>query len=123
MNNQPNMKNEGEQVGLALNEFQEQCKRTIPKERSIAYNLMNFALLLGSEAGEVIGPIEKHLFQGHELDDENILEELGDVLRCVAQLCTLLGITLEEVATYDLYKFGKRYKDGFTSKESINRGK
>ena len=76
---------------------------------------------LNGESGEVIDIVKKHMFQGHELDKEKIKKELGDVMWYVAEVCEALDLNLDEVMEGNIEKLRKRFKDGFTVNESINR--
>lgn len=71
---------------------------------------------LVNEAGEVAGKVKK-LFRdkGGEISDEDreaLKAELGDVLWYLTQICTNLGLTLEEVAEANLDKLFDRLERG-----------
>lgn len=109
---------------MKLNEYQKLSKRTLPsreglQERKMA--LANYGLGLTGEAGECGDHIKKYAFHGHELNVEEIKNELGDVLHYLAGLATMCGVSLEEVANANITKLQKRYPKGFDSKASIDR--
>ena len=83
--------------------------------------LVNGVMGLNGESGEVIDIVKKHMFQGHELDKDKIKKELGDVMWYVAEVCEALDLSLDEVMEGNIEKLAKRFKDGFTVNESINR--
>lgn len=71
---------------------------------------------LANEAGEVAGKIKK-IFRDKggvigEAERAALKDELGDVLWYLAQLCTELGLTLEEVAAANLEKLALRQQRG-----------
>ena len=83
----------------------------------------NGALGLCGEAGEVIDLLKKHLFQGHDLDKERMIGEVGDCLWYIAELATGLGVSLDEIARRNIEKLKGRYPDGFDSERSVHREK
>lgn len=95
-------------------------------ERTRNFNeteLPNYALGLVCEAGEFGDMVKKHLYQGHTLDLDKCKEELGDVLWYLANICNVLNIDLAEVAKGNVEKLKKRYPNGFSKSDSINRDK
>lgn len=80
-----------------------------------------FTLALAGEAGEVVERVKKGIFHQHGLDVAGIKEELGDVMWCVAALCTRLGLDLEDVMAENIKKQRERYPDGYSSEASKNR--
>lgn len=104
--------------------FQSKIERTanipnIPENRE--KRLLNGALGLCGEAGEVAEIIKKTYFQGHKLSKEDIKEELGDVLWYFAFIMNTLGLNFSEVMEANVQKLNKRYPKKFTSEKSINR--
>ncbi|WJP97081.1 nucleoside triphosphate pyrophosphohydrolase family protein [Macrococcus bovicus] len=106
---------------MDLNEYQELAGRTHNKGISQPEALANYALGLTGEAGEVADQIKKHVFHGHELDQEELKKELGDVLWYIANLAAVNSIELSEVAEMNINKLKKRYPEGFNQADSINR--
>lgn len=110
---------------MKLNEYQELSKRTMPKaDKNNEYDKdthANYAMGLSGEAGEVTDLIKKQLFHGHITTYRDIKKELGDVFHYLSGLATIYGLTLEEVAQGNIDKLAKRYPNGFTKEDSINR--
>lgn len=104
---------------MKLNDYQNISKRTMPAadEKGIA----GYTLGLVCEAGEVGDIIKKEIFHGHSRNTEKIKDELGDVLHYLSGVATMYGLSLEEVATYNIDKLMKRYPAGFNPNDSINR--
>ena len=105
---------------ITANEYQKLALRTA-SEMSLDNLLVNGALGLGGESGEVLDSIKKHKFQGHELDKEHIKEELGDVMWYIAAIATSLDIKLTDIMQGNIDKLKKRYPNGFESERSKNR--
>ena len=112
---------EGEVRVFTLNEYQQLAGRTAKKDMEFQMALMEAALGCTGEAGEIADEVKKVVFHGHELNKEKLLKEAGDKLWYIARLCTVLGVTLEEVATMNIDKLMKRYKDGFSQEASVAR--
>lgn len=108
---------------LTMQEYQKLAMRTDdPKKYNSAINrLLNGVMGLNGEAGEVIDLVKKALFQGHELKKEDMIQELGDVLWYIALCCETIDVSMEEVANANIVKLVKRYPDGFSNKDSIER--
>ena len=83
--------------------------------------LLNGALGLTGEAGEVADMVKKHIFHGHDLTTEELVKELGDVCWYLALMCNAIGVNLEDVMALNIEKLKKRYPDGFSETASINR--
>ena len=108
---------------LSFNNYQKEAFKLISEEGKKDL-LTNGVLGLAGESGECCDIIKKYKYQGHELNKENLIEELGDVLWYIAETCSGLNITLEEVANRNLDKLHKRYHGStFHKEDSINRKK
>jgi len=111
--------------GITLNDYQRAAMRTasgmIYGEGKTNSMLMNAALGLSGESGEVADIIKKHTFQGHDLDKDHVAEELGDVLWYVAIGAEALGLTLGEIGQRNIEKLKARYPEGFDKSRSIHR--
>ncbi len=83
--------------------------------------ILNFALGIAGEAGEIVDIVKKLIFHNHPADKEKMRDELGDQLWYVTRMASRYGLTLEEVAKANIDKLKKRYPDGFSQEKSINR--
>lgn len=84
--------------------------------------LLNGVMGLCGESGEVIDMVKKHVYQGHNLDRVDMIDELGDVLWYIHLILDVLGCDLEDIQEYNINKLSKRYPKGFFRKEdSVNR--
>ena len=122
--------NDGEcsyRVGTKIDEFfhrkirQSLLRSDVAEELYNPGELLNGALGLTGEAGEVADMIKKHIFHGHDLHTEDLVKELGDVCWYLALLCNAIGIQLEDVMIENIEKLKRRYPEGFSSEASINR--
>jgi len=83
--------------------------------------LLNGVMGLCGEAGECIDILKKHTFQGHELDRDKLVDEMGDCLWYLATLAQGLDVALSDVARHNVEKLQKRYPEGFETARSVNR--
>ena len=75
------------------------------------------------ESGEAIDIVKKWLMQGHELDKEHLIKELGDVAWYLAEAATALDVPLETVFQENLDKLHRRFPNGFDTQASVHRKK
>lgn len=107
---------------MEINEYQKLAMRTLNPEINKKELILNASMGLCGESGEVIDLVKKHLFQGHDLDDEKLIKELGDVAWYLAEAATALNVNLSEILEKNIKKLENRFPDGFNSNRSINRG-
>lgn len=106
---------------LTAAEYQEAAMRTSNDKLTVRDHVLNGALGLFGEGGEVADLIKKAYMQGHPLDKAHIAEELGDVCWYVAELATALGYSMEEIMRGNIDKLRRRYPEGFEVERSIGR--
>ena len=106
---------------MTINEYQELAMMTLNPELNKKDVLINGVMGLCGESGEVIDIVKKHLAQGHELDKEKIIKELGDVAWYMAEIATVLDVELEDVLVQNIEKLKKRYPEGFSTEKSVHR--
>ena len=106
---------------LTADEYQRLAMRTKPVYYGDNDQLINAALGLCGEAGEFADLLKKYLYQGHVLDDECLIKELGDVLWYISLAADEMGVTLSEVMEKNIDKLRKRYPEGFDAERSRNR--
>lgn len=106
---------------MNMNEYQQLAQRTAQITTNKRDKIINGCMGLNGESGECIDLLKKHLFQGHPLDRDKLIDECSDVLWYVAELATGLDISLEKVAEHNIEKLRNRYPDGFDPERSIHR--
>lgn len=72
-------------------------KGSLTKYPKILHAIMG----MNGEAGECVDILKKHMFQGHELDEEHLLNELGDVCWYTMLFIVELGIDPKFIFEYD----------------------
>ena len=104
---------------MTPNEYQTLAMRTcnLPLSTDMLYHGV---FGLASEAGEVAGIIQK-VYQGHEFDKDHMKKELGDCLWMIAEICTALDFSLEDVMQSNIDKLKERYPYGFSAERSLHR--
>lgn len=106
---------------LSFNEYQRHAYNLI-SEAGKKDMITNGVLGLAGEVGECCDIVKKYKYQGHELDREHLKDELGDVLWYIAETASGLGITLEEVAQFNLDKLRSRYHgETWSRDDDVNR--
>ena len=103
------------------NDYQTAALRTASPGQRLYDRVINGALGLSGECGEVADHIKKFMYQGHELDRDHLVEELGDVLWYVSLTLNGLGCDMETCMNRNIQKLMKRYPDGFSAERSIHR--
>lgn len=84
-----------------------------------AMQLDNAARGLADDCGEVCGCVKKYIEYGQPLDAVNLLEEVGDVLWRLAQICDAAGLTLERAMEANVSKLALRYPDKYTDERAL----
>lgn len=104
------------------NEFQKAALRTASGMNYEHHGmLMNGALGLCGESGEVADIVKKAAFQGHDLDVAHVAEELSDVAWYLAVAAHAIGYDLDTIFEINVEKLKARYPDGFDADRSIHR--
>lgn len=97
---------------MNFEEYQTVAARTLNARLNDSEKLLDAAAGIAEEAGEVLAHVRKHLYQGRELNREQLAEELGDVLWCVAAVATISGIELTVIARRNHEKLLLRHPPG-----------
>jgi NTP pyrophosphatase (non-canonical NTP hydrolase) len=101
---------------MEFNDYQIECKKTdlgnIGGRQELNPEWLYYVLGMAGEMGEFQEKIKK-LFRDNDgkIDNHIRIEltyEMGDVLWYMARLCTKLGITMEEVAAFNIIKLSNR---------------
>lgn len=84
--------------------------------------VINAAMGLSGEVGEVVDILKKHLYHKHPLDEDHLKEEVGDVLFYLTWLSVLVcGFDRAEIMLRNAAKLLHRYPNGFEADRSIHR--
>lgn len=107
---------------MRFDEYQVLARRTQNHEISTTERLNHALHGLASEVGEIHGLYQK-IYQGHELDESEVVKEMGDVLWFLSELSDCMCIHLGTVASANIEKLLERYPEGegFSAERSINR--
>ena len=107
---------------MKINEYQNEAMRTASGMNYENHGmLINAALGLCGESGEVADIVKKATFQGHELDVKHVAKELGDVAWYLAVGARAIGYDLETIMQMNVDKLRARYPDGFDAYRSQHR--
>ena len=106
---------------MQVNEYQKAAMATLNPALDKKDALINSIMGLCGESGEAIDIVKKWLMQGHELDREHLVRELGDVAWYLAEAATALDVPLEAVFRGNLDKLRRRFPNGFDTGASVNR--
>lgn len=104
-----------------MDNYQELAMVTKNNKLSLSEQILNAALGLTGEAGEVADMVKKWKFQGHQFDSKDIAKELGDICWYIALMSDSIGLSFNEILEMNIEKLKKRYPEGFSAERSINR--
>ena len=110
-----------EEAIVRVNEYQKLAMTTLNPDLSKKDVLINSVMGLCGESGEAIDIVKRWMAQGHELDKEHLVKELGDIAWYLAEAATALDVPLEDILQANIDKLKKRYPEGFDSKRSMVR--
>ncbi len=109
---------------MNFSDYQTQSRKTALYP-SIGHGVIYPTLGLTNEAGEVAGKVKK-IFRDKggvigAAEREALKGELGDVLWYLAQVCTELDLSLDEVAEHNIEKLSSRLERGKIGGDGDNR--
>ena len=106
---------------MDANEYSTLALRTAA-QRSTKDLMVEAAMGIGGEGGEVVDIVKKVFFYGKELDRQHLIEELSDLAWYTNLMIHTLGTTWGEVFETNIRKLEARYPDlRFNEDHAINR--
>ena len=102
-------------------EYSKLARRLIDRSLPAEQQMLNAALGLAGESGEIADLVKKYHFHGHTNEVDKIVLELGDLLWYVQQMCYALNVTMHDVMIRNIDKLERRYPNGFNYTDSLNR--
>lgn len=83
--------------------------------------VLNAALGLSGEVGELNDIIKKWIFHEKQLDIDHAKKEAGDICWYLAMLCESFGWNLDEIMQINIDKLKARYPEGFDTYKANHR--
>ena len=105
---------------MQVGTYQELAERTINKNLTTDEQINHALFGMSGEVGEILSIYQKQ-YQGHEIDEEELKKEVGDLIWFVAEYCTVMGWEMDEILYKNINKLKRRYPDGFEAERSVNR--
>ena len=105
---------------MTLNDYQLAAARTMNPALGFEETSRHALHGMCAEVGEIHGLYQK-FYQGHEMDAEHVMKEVGDLLWFVAEFCTAYGWKMDDVAQKNVDKLKARYPEGFDADHSLHR--
>ena len=105
---------------MTFEEYQALARRTQNRELNGHQRQQHALHGLASEVGEIHAHYQK-IYQGHALNLDGVVGELGDLLWFCAEMCDTLGVSMESVACSNIEKLKRRYPEGFDAEHSLHR--
>jgi len=106
---------------LNSKEYQENAFKTMAKLPIRDWDEIHMVLGMVTEAGELADVYKKYIAYINPIDYVNVKEELGDQLWYIANMCNILGWTLEELFDINIAKLKARYGEKFSEEKANNR--
>lgn len=108
---------------MDFNEYQSLARRTQNNDLNAHAKELHALFGMCSEVGEIHSLYQKE-FQGHNLNYDDVIDEMSDILWFMAELADVIGTSLDDVAKHNIEKLRKRYPgEGFDADRSVNRDK
>ena len=106
---------------INFKDYQEAALKTSGAGGDGDMRLLIATLGLAGEAGEFANIVKKWKGHKHDISKHELRDELGDILWYIAEICSVSGLDMEEVAQQNVDKLKKRYPEGFSVERSRNR--
>lgn len=105
---------------LTANAYQRMAERTI--DRNLKVVDVEYHALHGmvGEIGEIHSIFQKE-YQGHDIEEEHLKKEVGDLLWFIAEFCSANSWELEDIMRMNIKKLEARYPEGFEADKSLHR--
>lgn len=84
-------------------------------------DVLNAALGLSGEVGELNDMLKKWIFHEKQLDIDHAKKEAGDICWYLAMLCESFGWSLDEIMQINIDKLKARYPEGFDTYKANHR--
>lgn len=107
---------------MDLKDYQKLSYRAIQPHTDNKDEVLNWAVGLSEEVGEVMSLLKHRYYGGERWKDEEMAKEIGDVLWYLSALSTACNLSLEAIADLNCKKLQHRFPDcEFTKENSSER--
>ena len=107
---------------MEFEEYQDLAERTSGMvDADQKQRLIVDAVALAGEVGELCNIIKKIVAHGHDMNLAELIDELGDPMWYLADMCSALNLSMDRVAKMNIDKLKQRYPNGFSEEASRNR--
>lgn len=80
---------------------------------AVETDLLHGAVGICGEAGELMDAVKKAIVYGKKLDEDNLVEELGDIMWYVGIILKAKNISMSDVLEKNVAKLAKRYPEQY----------
>lgn len=105
---------------MTIYEYQAAAARTMNPKLDKRETELHALHGISGETGEIHSIFQK-AYQGHAIDEGELMKEVGDLMWMIAELCTVEGWELDTVCKMNIEKLRQRYPEGFTTERSLHR--
>jgi len=102
-------------------EFSANVRRLFVKPDGETHKLVHASLGIGSEAGELQSAVKAFWIYNRELDEGNVIEEIGDLLFYIEALCQVCDLSIPDCMVANIAKLRKRYPQGYSDQAANER--
>lgn len=106
---------------MNIREYQKRSYVAIQPHDNMKDEVLNWAVGLAEECGEVMNHIKHRYWGKDEVDYVELAKEFGDVLWYLSALATVFGFDLETIAQLNVEKLEHRFGGEFTDDKSRAR--
>jgi len=84
-------------------------------------DLLHMAIGVCTEAGELLDAVKKHVMYEKELDESNVIEELGDLEFYMEGIRQTLDLSRNDILEDNFNKLSHRYGSSYSNTAAIKR--
>lgn len=106
---------------MDIKTYQKEAYQAIQQHESKKDEILNWAIGLSEEVGEVMNLLKHRFWASEDLSKEELAKEAGDVLWYLSALCTSLDVDLDTAAQINIAKLQHRHGKEFSKEGSIAR--
>jgi len=101
--------------------YQELSARTAASLGNKELDNLHMVLGIGTESGELQDVFKKQLAYKRDPDWTNVIEEAGDLMWYIANLCTINNLDFDKILEKNVEKLRARYPEMFTEYDATHR--